>query len=141
MNAPPPDMTAEATRWLREAAEELAVADAIVADITLPPRAACFHAHLAAEKALKALAISRGVELKRAHDLAYLHGLLPVSDVQGVAVDDLAALNPWTIEGRYPADLSDAADISVKDIAAAGRRVVAEVERLLTASAPNSPGD
>ena len=58
MTEPPPDLVAaEARRWLGEADEELRIARYLSEDDTLPARAACFHAHLAAEKALKAALI------------------------------------------------------------------------------------
>lgn len=128
-----PDPVGEARRWLGEAAEELAVAEVLAGDTRLPARAACFHAHLAAEKALKGLLIARAVVVKRSHDLAYLRGLLDPVDSDRFDVDDLAALNPWTIEGRYPADLADSAAGEVKALVDAARRVVALVERALPA--------
>ncbi len=140
MSGLPRESEAEARRWLREANEELATADAIAANEELPARAACFHAHLAAEKALKGLVIARGVELRRSHDLAYVLALLPADDAQPFDVDDLAALNPWTIEGRYPAELADTGSAEAKNMTAAARRVVAEVERVLEPPPPQLPG-
>jgi hypothetical protein len=49
MSDPPPEPIDEARRWLGEAHEELTVAEVLASDDRLPPRAACFHAHLAAE--------------------------------------------------------------------------------------------
>jgi HEPN domain-containing protein len=92
----------EASRWLGEAHEELAVADVLVGNEQLPARAACFHAHLAAEKALKALLLKREVTLKRSHDLALLAGMLDADDAGLLDFDDLAELNPWTIEAAIP---------------------------------------
>jgi HEPN domain-containing protein len=125
MSETPPEPADEARRWLGEAHEELTVAEVLSADVRLPARAACFHAHLAAEKALKALLLKRKVTLKRSHDLALLAGMLDADDMALFAVDDLAALNPWTIVGRYPADLADSASAEVKELVAAARRVVA----------------
>lgn len=130
MTETPPDPADEARRWLGEAHEELTVAQVLAADDRLPARAACFHAHLAAEKALKALLILREVKLKFSHDLALLVGMLEAEDAALFSIDDLAALNPWTIEGRYPADLGDSASSEVIDLVAAASRVV---------SAANSP--
>lgn len=102
MTETPPDPADEANRWLGEAHEELAVAHVLADDDRLPARAACFHAHLAAEKALKALLILRDVRLMFSHDLALLTGMLAADDAALFDVGDLATLNPWTIEGRYP---------------------------------------
>lgn len=72
MSDAPPDHAAEARRWQVEAQDELLVAVVLVEDGRVPPRAACFHAHLAAEKAMKALIILREVPLAKSHDLARL---------------------------------------------------------------------
>jgi len=79
MTDPQPDVDV-ATRWLREAAEELRAAELVAAHEELPDRVAGFHAHLAAEKALKAILIRLDVEVPRMHDLIGLHRLLPESE-------------------------------------------------------------
>lgn len=99
----------EAERWAREADEELRAATVIAEHVEIPGRVAGFHAHLAAEKAMKALLIRRGVALPRIHDLIELQRLLSIEDGDGFQVADLELLNPWTIDGRYPADIGDAA--------------------------------
>lgn len=68
-----PAELAEADRWQREADEELRTAEVIAAHDEIPGRVAGFHAHLAAEKALKALLIRRDVGVRRIHDLVELH--------------------------------------------------------------------
>ena len=100
MSEPRPDL-GEAERWRREADEELRAARVIAEHPELPDRVAGFHAHLAAEKALKSLLIGRGVSLPRIHDLVGLRALLPAADQSLFSDDDLELLNPWTIEGRY----------------------------------------
>lgn len=55
MSGPSPEELAEADGWLREAKEEFAVAAHVHSDSQLPSRVVCFHAHLAAEKALKSI--------------------------------------------------------------------------------------
>ncbi len=124
MSEPSPDEIAEARRWLAEADEELVVVDVLLANDRVPVRAACFHAHLAAEKALKALVIFRAVPVPKAHDLARLLQMLPAADGNRFAKSELADLNPWTVEGRYPADLSEPTDAEVGALGAAAHRVV-----------------
>lgn len=102
-------MADEADRWLHEAREELAIARVLPERDDLPARGACLHAHLAGEKAIKALLIHSDVVLRRSHDLFELVGLLPDADATVIDEDDLEVLNPWAIEGRYPADLDDIA--------------------------------
>jgi len=126
MSGPQPDPTtrAEARRWMGEADEELRVAISLQRDESLPARAACFHAHPAAEKALKGLLIDRSIVLPRIHDLLALHAMLAVDDQQLFAAADLDALNPWTLEGRYPSDMADAAADRVGALLNAATRVV-----------------
>jgi HEPN domain-containing protein len=130
MSEPSPDEVAEARRWLGEAEEELVVVEVLLADKRSPVRAACFHAHLAAEKALKALVIFRAVPLPKSHDLARLLQLLPSADASRLVRSDLVRLSPWTIEGRYPADLTEPGDDEVRSLASAAKQVV-ETARLL----------
>lgn len=118
-----PAELAEADRWQREADEELRAAEVIAAHDEIPDRVAGFHAHLAAEKALKALLIRRGVLLRRIHDLVELQLLLPPADAAAFAVADLELLNPWTIDGRYPADIADAPAGEIAAAVEAARRI------------------
>jgi HEPN domain-containing protein len=121
MSAGPPELD-EADRWEREAREDLRTAEVIAAHDELPDRAAGFHAHLAAEKALKALLIRRRIPAPRIHDLIGLRAMLGTEDADAFDLLDLELLNPWTIEGRYPADLPD--DAELDEVLAAARRVV-----------------
>ena len=75
-----PEELNEADRWLREAKEELAVATHVHSGSQLPSRVVCFHAHLAAEKALKSLQIRRGVLVRKIRNLAQLVRELPEED-------------------------------------------------------------
>lgn len=113
-----------ASRWLREAAEELRAAEVVAAHHELPDRVAGFHAHLSAEKALKAVLIRLRVEVPRSHDLVGLHRLVPEPVHALFDAGDLEVLNPWTIEGRYPADLPDADRLVIEETLAAARRVL-----------------
>lgn len=116
-----------ASRWRREASEELRAAEVVAAHDEVPDRVAGFHAHLAAEKALKSLLIELGIEVPRIHDLIGLHRLLPVADQTRFDPADLDTLNPWSIEGRYPADLPDVASAVLDETIAAARRVLEAV--------------
>lgn len=116
-----------ASRWRRESSDELREAEVIAAHDEVPDRVAGFHAPLAAEKALKSLLIDRGVEVPRVHDLIGLHRLLPEADQARFDPADLELLNPWTIEGRYPADLPDVGDVVLDETLAAARRVLEAV--------------
>ena len=92
----------EAQRLLR-----LARRDRETFDLLLPlPQASLaalgFLAQQSVEKALKAVAVSRGVEVRRTHDLAALgEAILADGGALPVTVDDLRSLNPYAVEFRY----------------------------------------
>jgi HEPN domain-containing protein len=132
MSDPSPEDLAEAARWMREAEEELAVASRIASEPDLPGRVACFHAHLAAEKAIKSLQIRRAVPVRKIHNLVQLVRELPVEDSRGLAQADLNLLNPWTIDGRYPAEHEAvSADETLRAVEAAERILAAARSRPL----------
>ncbi len=126
-----PEAEDEARRWLREAQEELRVARYLSEAEELPARAACFHAHLAAEKALKALVLHVGGAVPRVHDLVALERMLPTELRSLVDPDDLDLLNPWAIEGRYPADLAEVARERITDVVQAAGRVVTAIHEAM----------
>jgi hypothetical protein len=59
-------------------------------------------------------------------------GLLPDDDATLIDEGDLELLNPWAIEGRYPADLGDVTADRVDAVVAAAGRVVASITSQLT---------
>lgn len=124
MSEPRPEVGSEIGRWRQEASEELRAAEVVADHDDLPARVAGFHAHLADEKALKSLLLRRSVAMPRMHDLVALHRLLPVDDQARFDVDDLELLNPWTTEGRYPADIADLTGDELAGVLNAARCVV-----------------
>lgn len=116
---------AESLRWFREADQELDIARHILGEPTLPPRAACFHAHLAAEKALKAALVAAVRPVPKLHELAELSFQLPLELQAGFDRQDLEALTPWAIAGRYPDDLLDADAETASSLIEAASRVLA----------------
>ncbi len=127
-------MSAEADRaalvqlWMRQADEELRAARHLAGEAGVPDRIAAFHAHLAAEKALKALTILRAVPVRKVHELAALAAVLPAADTARMEQTDFDLLEPWNIEGRYPADLPDQEPPDVVRLIAAAERVVAAAQ-------------
>lgn len=124
MSEPGPDVGSEISRWRREASEELRTAEVVADHDDLPARVAGFHAHLAAEKAIKSLLLRRFVTMPRMHDLLALQRLLPLDDQARFDGDDLELLNPWTTEGRYPADIADLTGDEPAGVLNAAHRVV-----------------
>lgn len=127
MSDPSPEDLVEAERWMREAEEELAVASRIASEPDLPGRVACFHAHLAAEKAIKSLQIRRAVPVRKIHNLVQLVRELPVEDSRGLGPADLNLLNPWTIDGRYPTEHEAVTADDTQQAVDAAERILAAI--------------
>ena len=97
----PPDDPRE---WLRRARSNLALARSRPAGVDLEDL--CFEAQQAAEKAVKALLVDRGLDVPRAHDLARLLSLL--EDGAEVIPDEVrqaVELTPYAVLSRYPAPM------------------------------------
>jgi HEPN domain-containing protein len=66
-----PDVLAEVGRWLRYARDDLRAAELLAGQGDVP-RAACFHAQQAAEKAIKGSLIFLQTGFRKTHDLELL---------------------------------------------------------------------
>lgn len=92
----------EARRLLRLARRDRDTFNLLLPLPQASPAALGFLAQQSVEKALKAVAVSRGVEIRRTHDLAALgDAILADGGALPVAVDDLRGLNPYAVEFRY----------------------------------------
>lgn len=134
--APRPESLELAVRlWLRWANEDLLLCRHAAVDSGVVPRGACTWAHQAAEKALKALLISYGVDPPKTHSLRQLARLLPDDPALALAGIDLDSLTRWSIEGRYPDEAEEASTDDAHDALALAEDVVAiattEVRRAL----------
>jgi HEPN domain-containing protein len=101
-------VAADARDWLDFAAADLAAAQLLVGDPTVPARIACFHAQPSAEKAFKAVLVSTGTMFRRTHDLLVLVAQLPPRLAIEVTRLNVVLLQPWAVDGRYPGDLPNA---------------------------------
>ncbi len=62
----------------------------------------CFHAQQTAEKSIKALLLSRNIEVPRTHDLAYVIDLLPADIVIPPQLLLVPVLTKYAVQFRYP---------------------------------------
>lgn len=62
----------------------------------------CFHAQQAAEKALKAVLIAKGVPPPKTHNIRTLLDLLPQDVIVPQDVEDAASLTDYAVMSRYP---------------------------------------
>lgn len=101
----PPDRFApdDPREWLRQAGVDLRVAHLAPEDLEREPFA--FHAQQAAEKALKAVLLSRGIRFPYVHDLERLLELLEQGGIPVPAdVREAGRLTDYAVLTRYPRD-------------------------------------
>jgi len=111
--------------WLRRARSNLARARAGRPDSVVLLDDLCFDAQQAAEKALKALIIHRGLLFPKVHDLA---ALLTIIEQCGVLVPadvrECDRLSGYAVEGRYPGLLEDVSEEEYREALRLAERVV-----------------
>ena len=100
----------EALRWLRFSAEDLDVAQRLLADRSSAPRFVCWLSQQSAEKALKAALELEAIDYPYTHDLNALRNLLPNSWSVRVDHPDLTELSQWAVEARYPGEWAEATE-------------------------------
>ncbi len=121
---PPSEERDEAREWLRYARENLGHAEAGRAASVLTDYL-CFDAQQAAEKALKAVLIARGVRFPRVHDLGELLRLIKHSGITTpIALDEVATLNPFAVQARYPGWGEPATDDDLQQALSMARTVI-----------------
>ena len=102
-------------KWLRFAEADLAAARSLLATPDLPARIACFHAHQATEKALKASLVASGTPFRKTHDLAILVGLQPEAIRSLLGDVDLEL--PRVLAGVAPEQISCSTPCASFDVA------------------------
>ena len=94
----PPDHPRE---WLNRARSNLALAKNRVPDVYLEDL--CFEARQAAEKAIKAVMLSRNINFPYVHDLALLLSILEEGgEAFPETIRRAARLTPFAVDARYP---------------------------------------
>lgn len=113
--------------WMRIARSELAAADGPYDEDALPG-VYCYLAQQAAEKAIKAVLVHRGIEPRKIHEIQAL--LVDVPDApEGVTA--AAILTQYIVEARYPADMPDATIRDRDEAVALARSVVEWAEQVI----------
>ena len=116
--------------WLLHARSDLAIAKiSPPEDVML--EGLCFHAQQTAEKALKALLVSKNLDFPRTHNIGTLLDLL--HDVVSVPneVDDAASLTDYAVMTRYPGDTEPVDIEEYKQAVHLAHTVLAWVQQLL----------
>lgn len=123
-----------AEEWLKRAKSNIAIAkqprseDIYLEDL-------CFETQQAAEKALKAVLISKGIKFRFVHDLAELLTLL---EQNGVPLPDgirsAATLTDFSVEARYPGPFEAVTEEEFKEALSIAQTVLAWAEAQLFGS-------
>lgn len=100
-----PELQGAVQRWVEKAEHDLRNAECVLrlAD-DCPTDTVCFHCQQCAEKYLKALLISRGIDFPRTHDLVMLLNLIASTGGLTLPVEQVQPLNRYSVEARYPGD-------------------------------------
>jgi HEPN domain-containing protein len=122
----------QARRWRSEAGDDLDSARVLLG--TGRSRVACFLAHLAAEKALKSLMITRGEPFRHTHNLVELCKELPDEWCGRFDVDRLQLLNPWVTAGRYTIERQTITVDDAEMLVSVSGDVLAAVEEIAAAT-------
>ncbi len=128
----PPDRFSpdDPREWLNRARSNLALGKARSPAIYLEDL--CFELQQAAEKAIKAVLLLRGVEPPHVHDLAALLSLLPSDGgtTTPVAVQRCAQLTVYAVEARYPALKRPVTDRDYREALAIAQAIVRWAEKI-----------
>ena len=102
--------------WLAHAESDLNLARVARERKDVLPEQACFHAQQSAEKALKAVLLSKRIEFPLAHDLKMLVGLLQENAISfPPEVREAGSLTPYAVETRYPGHLEEVTSSDVDE--------------------------
>lgn len=117
-------------RWL-----ENAVADLALAKAPLPLGGIyehlCFHAQQAAEKSLKAVLLSRGMQFPFTHSIQALLDLLPTDLDVDSQVYQAVDLSPYAVLTRYPGEYEPVTEEAYREAIHVADVVVSWAKRLL----------
>jgi HEPN domain-containing protein len=120
---PDPEAILLAREWLDYARGDLAAARDAAEGTSFQPRHACMLAQQATEKAIKSLLVLEQIQHPLIHDVVRLRENVPTGFALQGADLDLAPLNRWIVEGRYPGELEASAADAHEAVELAGRIV------------------
>ena len=104
------------TEWMSHADSDLRLARLAAGDTSIRREQICFHAQQAAEKAIKAVLLSREIEFPLTHDL---EELLEIAENTGMQlpkdVREAGLLSPYAVETRYPGSWGEITEADLKE--------------------------
>jgi HEPN domain-containing protein len=101
-------------QWMEKAEHDYAAVMGLLAgeELNCPYDIICFHAQQYVEKYFKAVGVSLSAAIPRTHDLIELTILLPAILRSTLDLAELAELNPYAVDVRYPGFMEN---VSMKD--------------------------
>jgi HEPN domain-containing protein len=114
---PPEEVKRDLVRqWLARADNDLETAKFLFDSGRPFFSAICFHSQQAAEKYFKALLTWHQIEFPKTHDLGLLLGLIASTGSALVgSLTEVARLNPYGVEIRYPGDVPEITRIDAEE--------------------------
>ncbi|MGD8787394.1 MAG: HEPN domain-containing protein [Phycisphaerales bacterium] len=116
--------------WLRYAYSDLELAR-VKRPSNVLLEVLCFHAQQAAEKALKAVLIAKGVPPPKTHNIRTLLDLLPQKAAAPREIEDAASLTDYAVTSRYPGDFESIDEEEYKETVRLAEAVVLWAERII----------
>jgi HEPN domain-containing protein len=121
------------SQWMAHAESDLRMARLGAEDSAVLREQVCFHAQQAAEKALKAILLSRNIEFPYTHDIK---GLLKIAETGGFvlppAIQQATNLTPYAVETRYPGDWMEITESEVTEALLIAEKTVNWAKGILT---------
>ena len=115
--------------WLNHAKSDLRLARIASQDEFVRKEQACFHAQQAAEKAIKAVLLSRELEFPLVHDIEQLLELAENSAITiPEDIQDAGFLTPYAVESRYPGYWFEITESDLKEAIRSAENTVAWAE-------------
>ena len=114
--------------WIQKANEDLLVVNKLTEFEIIATSAVCFHCQQAVEKFLKAFLISKGIEIRKTHNIEFLLVECSEFDSDFEKIDP-KNLSDFGVDVRYPGDMytpSEIETIEHKEIAFFVKKVVEE---------------
>ena len=121
-----------ARQWVEKAEHDFTTAEhTLTLKANCPYDTVCFHAQQCVEKYLKALLTLRGIVFQKTHDLTELLPLMPTEAQLTAFASDVAELNPYAIETRYPGDWEPQTRDDAERAVAVAQRLRHAIRKLL----------
>jgi len=121
--------------WISHAKSDLRLAQIASKDEFVRKEQACFHAQQAAEKAIKAVLLSRKIEFPLAHDIEQL---LEIAENNGITlpedVQEAGLLTPYAVESRYPGYWFEITEDDIEEAIQSAEHTVKWAEKELKSS-------